>query len=128
MRIDAGTVPTTIEAQEIAMWKEYEAEKARLSCRATKQKFAWLNGTLTSPNSDQPSSTGSTAVTAEVTVKAFRPHRTRHFYPTSKSGHTSKCRRYQPSVKFTDKGKIHGKKGKPYCQLKAEGIAPDVTV
>lgn len=122
MRIDAGTVPTTIEAQETAMWKEYEAEKARLSCRATKQKSAWLNGTLTSPSRKQSSTVGPITAVVEDIVKTSRSHRTRHFYPTGKSGHTSKCRRYQPVVKTTDKSKIHGKKGKPYCQLKAEGI------
>ena len=126
MRIDAGTVPTTIEAQETAMWKEYEAEKARLAHKAARQKAYWLKGTLTSPVPQQEKISETSDSKTKITVKSSRrPH---HFYPTSKSGHTSKCRRYQPSVKFTDKGKIHGKKGKPYCQLKAEGIAPDVTV
>lgn len=112
--------PSTIAAQEDAMWAEY---------RTGQQPEMLSNGSPVEEHSE------AVDVSADLDVESGRGRFAvtdsgpSHLYPAGKKGQTTKDRRYLPQVKFSDRGKALGKtpgrKDKSYRQLKHEGSSAD---
>lgn len=103
-----------IANQEESMWSEYRAELSRIA------------QTLAEESSKLPSCEEEDTDSQEVSGfsrSTCAPVRDKHLYPTGKGHKTSKDRRYCPTVKKTDKGKVLGKKGTSYSKLKMDASA-----
>lgn len=112
--------PSTIAAQEDAMWAEY---------RAGQQPEMFPDGNPVKEHSeaaDVSFDLDAESGCGRSTVTGSGPS---HLYPAGKKGQTTKDRRYLPQVKFSDRGKALGKmpgqKDKSYRQLKHEGSSAD---